>query len=386
VANQPETPTYDPGVYQWEVTDPVQGGVSGIANLPLLNLANRTDYLKQRLDALINGTLIPPTVAPLNGPAFTGSSTAPNVAPGDDSTLIANTDFVQTAKHGIVFVACGGNANVVLTQPQWGVGILVFTGVLTGNISVLFPSRAGCWIVQNATTGPFTLTCKTVTGTGVTVLQSAPFNAVWCDGVNINPQISPYVLNLTNPMVVAALGFTPVEQGGGPNQGSNKVRIGWGTNGRVRVQVDVTDLGNFALERDANSWSALQTFGAGLVSSIGARSSVSPFQVPILNDFQAGSNARGWWIQLPASGLTPSNIVMIQGGSIVAPGDNSGAFYPLPQPYPNLFVTIVISYGGAVPPTQGSIGAQPSGPANFLAVNSSTQGQSNGCNWLAFGW
>ncbi|KPY27399.1 Tail fiber protein H, partial [Pseudomonas syringae pv. papulans] len=40
------------------------------------------------------------------------------------------------------------------------------------------------------------------------------------------------------------LGFMPVQQGGGANQSSNQLRIGWGTNGAgIRAQVDATDLG-----------------------------------------------------------------------------------------------------------------------------------------------
>ena len=38
------------------------------------------------------------------------------------------------------------------------------------------------------------------------------------------------------------LGFTPVQQGGGTSQGTNKVYIGWDGSG-LRVQVDATDLG-----------------------------------------------------------------------------------------------------------------------------------------------
>ena len=34
MANLPETPTFDAGVYQLETTDPVQGGVAGATNDP----------------------------------------------------------------------------------------------------------------------------------------------------------------------------------------------------------------------------------------------------------------------------------------------------------------------------------------------------------------
>lgn len=39
----------------------------------------------------------------------------------------------------------------------------------------------------------------------------------------------------------SALGFTPVQQGGGTSQTTNKIFIGWSAAGRLRVQVDTTD-------------------------------------------------------------------------------------------------------------------------------------------------
>lgn len=41
------------------------------------------------------------------------------------------------------------------------------------------------------------------------------------------------------------LPFTPVQQGTGFNQGTNTVKIGWGTGGSLRLTVDATDLGFF---------------------------------------------------------------------------------------------------------------------------------------------
>jgi hypothetical protein len=52
MADLPEIESYDTGVYQYEVTDPVRGGVDGVDNKPIKNLANRTKWLKARVDAL----------------------------------------------------------------------------------------------------------------------------------------------------------------------------------------------------------------------------------------------------------------------------------------------------------------------------------------------
>lgn len=52
MATLPEIEQYDPGVYQIETTDPVVGGVDGIANLAAKALANRTRWLRAQIDAL----------------------------------------------------------------------------------------------------------------------------------------------------------------------------------------------------------------------------------------------------------------------------------------------------------------------------------------------
>lgn len=50
--------------------------------------------------------------------------------------------------------------------------------------------------------------------------------------------------------VTAALGYTPVQQGGGVGQTTDKVYIGWTAGGRLALTVGVTDLGFFLTDRD----------------------------------------------------------------------------------------------------------------------------------------
>lgn len=46
----PEQEVWEEGVYMLKETDPVLGGIAGIDNLPLKHLANRTQYLKKRIE------------------------------------------------------------------------------------------------------------------------------------------------------------------------------------------------------------------------------------------------------------------------------------------------------------------------------------------------
>ena len=57
MANLPETPDYPAGIYQLETSDPVLGGAGGIANRQGEQLANRTAWLKAKVDAFIDGTV-----------------------------------------------------------------------------------------------------------------------------------------------------------------------------------------------------------------------------------------------------------------------------------------------------------------------------------------
>lgn len=54
MANLTETTTWENGIYQIETTDPVLGGANGIANIQAKQLANRTKWLKQIADEVVN--------------------------------------------------------------------------------------------------------------------------------------------------------------------------------------------------------------------------------------------------------------------------------------------------------------------------------------------
>lgn len=65
-----------------------------------------------------------------------------------------------------------------------------------------------------------------------------------------------------------ALGYVPVQQGGGFGQGTNKLFLGWGGN-KVRATVDATDLGALALESWSND-TFLPRAGGGMNGEIGS--------------------------------------------------------------------------------------------------------------------
>ncbi|WP_413703434.1 phage tail protein [Pseudomonas sp. Pseusp16] len=122
--------------------------------------------------------------APLASPSFSGTPTVPTAAAGTNTTQAASTAFVRTAVAGILSKSVAGGVTVNLTATEAGNAVLSLSGALTANIVVTVPAVSGWWIVENKTTGAYTLTIKTPAGTGVVVVQGKK-KMVWCDGVNV---------------------------------------------------------------------------------------------------------------------------------------------------------------------------------------------------------
>ena len=234
MANVIEQSLWEVGVYQIETSDAILGGVNGIANRQALQLANRTLWLKDQVlglgsgkqaadatltalaglttsaDKLIYATgvdtfaLTPLTAfirtllddedaaaaratlgaAPLASPALTDTPTVPTAADGTNTTQIASTAFVQSAVGGYLSKSVIGGT-VTLSDLEASNPVIGFSGALTSNLVVVVPATVKrLWAIYNATSGAFTLTVKTASGSGVTVAQGRR-NLVYTDGSNV---------------------------------------------------------------------------------------------------------------------------------------------------------------------------------------------------------
>lgn len=91
---------------------------------------------------------------------------------------------------GFLSKSVAGGANVTLTEAEASVGFLRLTGVITGNIQVKLPTTGNflaagnLWVVNNATTGAFTLTFIGQSGTGI-VVASGKTAEIFSDGTNL---------------------------------------------------------------------------------------------------------------------------------------------------------------------------------------------------------
>jgi hypothetical protein len=124
------------------------------------------------------------TRAPLASPTFTGNPAAPTPTSGDNDTSLATTAFVQTAANGFLSKSVAGAVDVTLTAAEAGYATIKLTGAITANINVIVPAAAARWTIWNATSGAFSVTVKTSTGTGVAVTQGTTWQLL-CDGTNV---------------------------------------------------------------------------------------------------------------------------------------------------------------------------------------------------------
>lgn len=197
-----EIERWENGIYQLETSDPVMGGPDGIDNLQAKQLANRTRYLKKAIEA--------------SQSSF-------------DEHVEATDPHPQYATHGELAEKV---AALVAQAPGTLDTLSKLAKALDNDPN--FASKVASALASKAAldSPPFVGTPTTPTPP-MGDSGSVVVNAAWVRGQNYQP----------------ALGFTPVQQGGGTNQGANKVKIGWNLDGSgLRCMVDATDLGNFVFD------------------------------------------------------------------------------------------------------------------------------------------
>lgn len=98
----------------------------------------------------------------------------------------ADWDIIDKAFGGTHTVSLT-NVNVTLTQVQCQNVRILLTGTLSGNVTINFPSGvSGFWIVDNSTTGSFTVTLASAGAGPLTVLAVQNANTfIWSDGTDV---------------------------------------------------------------------------------------------------------------------------------------------------------------------------------------------------------
>lgn len=85
-----------------------------------------------------------------------------------------NTNVISTldsALGGTLSISVAGSSNVTPTSDQAENIFHTLTGLLTGNIAYILPTVGRLFVIDNTTTGAFTVTVRTALGTGIVVPQ-----------------------------------------------------------------------------------------------------------------------------------------------------------------------------------------------------------------------
>lgn len=132
-------------------------------------------------DSNVNGY---PQGAVISRADYTGQwiSTADNNTANPDTV---GTNWVPGYNYGVTAITGLTNANVTLTPAQAAKNRITLAGALTGNVQIILPTWAKDWTIVNNTTGAFTATVKTASGTGIAIPQDASPTKVTGDGTNI---------------------------------------------------------------------------------------------------------------------------------------------------------------------------------------------------------
>ena len=115
----------------------------------------------------------------------------------DTWNVPANSDFTVIDKaFGSTQTYTLSSSNVTVTTSESQNLRIYLQGTLTANVNILLPAVGGMWIVDNQTTGSFTVTVKTVAGgsTGVAVTQGVR-SFITANGTNVyfaDDRVTPY--------------------------------------------------------------------------------------------------------------------------------------------------------------------------------------------------
>lgn len=151
---------------------------SGTASVSSVALAAPNQFTVTGSPVTSAGTLTFSWVGQNNNTVLAGPTTGGPSGP--TFRALSATDIPD----GLLAKNVAGGTDVTLTSAEALNTIMQFTGALTANINVIVPTTIRQWTIFNNTSGAFTLTVKTSTGTGIAVTQGKRA-ILYCDGTNV---------------------------------------------------------------------------------------------------------------------------------------------------------------------------------------------------------
>lgn len=154
----------------------VDGAITAISSGTVLLTGSTTNYVESTYAGIVSKNTTGFTAGRI--PLYTIATTSTSI-----NTVTPARAFVEPSYLPQIAAVSISTANVTLTAAQARCKIIVLSGTLTGDRSLIVPDR-GVWIVDDNTSGSFTVTVKTASGTGATTTQGAA-SVFFADGTNV---------------------------------------------------------------------------------------------------------------------------------------------------------------------------------------------------------
>ena len=135
-------------------------------------------------------------------------------------------------------ISVAGSGNYTLSTAEQNKISYKFTGALTGNRFIIVPPTVQQYWVDNSTTGSYTLTVKTASGTGFAVPQNSRA-ILYCDGTNV---VNASTASIPTPISIA-LGGT-----GATTANGALINLGGGATGIAVFQSSSQDTAQTAMD------------------------------------------------------------------------------------------------------------------------------------------
>jgi hypothetical protein len=224
------------------------GTGAGVLTLPSAATVGNNWFMYLRNSGGGQVTLTPTGINTIDGLATKAYQPTESSVIISDGTNFYTLGFGQAATFVFDYtsIAVPGTGNYTLTGSELNRIVYNFTGVLTGNRTIIVPATVQQYWVSNATTGAFTLTVKTSAGTGITVNQGAR-GIFYCDGTNV---VDADTATISTPISVADGGT------GATTAGAALINLG-GTSVGIPI---------FTAATQQAAWTALGVAPAGVVN------------------------------------------------------------------------------------------------------------------------
>jgi len=243
-----------------------------------------------------------------------------------------NLGILESALTGTTAISTTGGdttlTNVDYTNDQAKKLSLDVTGALVSNATIIIPNAAKSYKVFNRTSGAYTLTIKTASGSGILITQSTGCE-VYCDGANVMRYISPLTDFTTGAPVTAsgaaanAVSVTPTGNLSSTNAQAALVELQTDintinstlTSSYQPLDSDLTTIGGLAktdgnfIVGNGSAWVAES--GATARTSLGVGTGDSPTFYGLTIAGASGAEGGEMTLAMPASGTSLAGNVII---------------------------------------------------------------------------